>query len=91
VAPRSDDDPLDSLLRRIARQSAGLSIDDIAVVVGDALKSQKRDLVGHMQRMLTLERLKNSDPKHESRYRNLHARLVAVESAVRILKKDRSR
>jgi hypothetical protein len=80
---------LGDLLDRIGRRSAGLSIDDIAAVVGDALKSQKRDLIAHMQRMIQLERV-NSKP-NDTRARNLHARLTAAESAIRILQKDRSR
>jgi len=60
-------------------------------VVGDALKSQKRDLIAHMRRMLEMERMKNSAKSDDTRFRNLHARLTAAESAIRILQKDRSR
>jgi hypothetical protein len=89
VARRSDDDPLDSLLCRLGRQSAGLSIDDISTVVGDALRDQRRQILGHVRRMIELLEIKRSD---DTRFRrNLHARLVAVESAVRGLQKDRSR
>jgi hypothetical protein len=49
-------DPLDSVLRRISRQSAGLSIDDISAVVGGMMKGQKRDLIAHMQRMIEMGR-----------------------------------
>jgi hypothetical protein len=91
VARRSDDDPLDSVLRRIARQSAGLSIDDISTVVGDALRDQRKQILRHVRRMLTLERIMSSAPQNETRFRNLHARLVAAESAIRMLQKDRSR
>jgi hypothetical protein len=89
VARRSYDNPLDSLLRRIGRQSAGLSIDDISTVVGDALRDQRRQILGHVRRMIELSEINRSD---DTRFRrNLHARLVAVESAIRGLQKDRSR
>jgi hypothetical protein len=89
VARRNDEG---DLLDRIGRRSTSLTVDDVAAAVADALKIQKRDLLAHMQRMLALERAKNSTPQNESRFRNLHARLVAVESSIRqILQKDRSR
>src|SRR5262249_52701887 len=89
MARRSDDDPLDSVLRRTGRHSAGLSIDDIAVVVGDALKNQRQQILGHVRRMIELPEMKRSD---DTRFRrNLHARLTRVESAIRFLQKDRSR
>lgn len=85
---RQDDD-LDDLLNRVGRCSAGLSVDDVAAVVNDVLRKQKRDLLAHMQRMLALERAKNSAPQNEIRFRKLHARLVAVESSIRqILQRD---
>ena len=91
MARRSDDDPLDSVLRRIGRHSANLSIDDISVVVGDALKNQRQQILGHVRRMIQLERVNNSAKPDDTRVRNLHARLTAAESAIRFLQKDRSR
>jgi hypothetical protein len=89
MARRSDDDPLDSVLRRTGRHSVGLSIDDISVVVGDCLKSQRQQILGHVRRMIELSEMKRSD---DARFRrNLHARLTRVESAIRFLQKDRSR
>jgi hypothetical protein len=85
------DDDLGDLLDRIGRRSAGLRIDDVAAAVGDALKSQKRDLIAHMRRMLEMERVRNSTKSEDTRFRNLHARLTAAESAIRFLQKDRSR
>ena len=86
---RRSDDPLDSVLRRTGRHSAGLSIDDIAVVVGDALKNQRQQILGHVRRMIELSEMKRSDDTRLRR--NLHARLTRVESAIRFLQKDRSR
>jgi hypothetical protein len=85
------DDDLGDLLDRIGRRNAGLTVDDVAAVVADVLKSHKRELIRHMQRMLTLERVKNSAPQNQTRFDNLHARLTAAESAIRILQKDRFR
>jgi hypothetical protein len=89
VARRNDD--LGDLLDRIGRRSAGLSIDDVAAAVGDALKSQKRDLIAHMQRMLAMERMNNSIKSEDTRFRNLHRRMTVAEAAIRGLQRDRSR
>jgi hypothetical protein len=85
------DDDLGDLLDRVGRRNAGLRIDDVAAAVGDALKSQKRDLIAHMRRMLEMERVRNSTELQNTRFRNLNARLMAAESAIRFLQKDRSR
>src|SRR5262245_37086721 len=86
---RRSDDPLDSVLRRTGRHSAGLSIDDISVVFGDALKNQRQQILGHVRRMIELSEMKRSD---DTRFRrNLHARLTAVESEIRSLKNGGSR
>ena len=90
MARRSDDDPLDSV-RRIGRHSANLSIDDVSIVVGDCLKNQRQQILGHVRRMIQLERMNNSAKPDDTRVRNLHARLTKVESAIRFLQKDRSR
>jgi microcystin degradation protein MlrC len=82
---RRDDDLLD----RIGRRSTGLTIDDVGAAVGDVLKRQKRDLIATMRRMIQLERVNNS--AKPDRVRNLHARLTAVESEIRSLKKGGSR
>jgi hypothetical protein len=60
MARRSNDN-LDSVLRRTGRHSAGLSIDDISVVVGDALKNQRQQILGHVRRMIELSEMKRSD------------------------------
>jgi hypothetical protein len=88
MARRSDNDPLDSVLRRIARQRVGLSIDDISVVVGDALANQRRQILGHVERMIEVSEMKRSD---DIRARNLHQRLTAAESVLRRLQQERSR
>ena len=76
-----------NLLDRVGRSTTRLTVDDIGAVIGDALKNQRQQILRHVRRMLEMERMRNSD----TRFRNLHARLTAAESAIRILQKDRSR
>jgi len=82
MARRSDEDDILSLL---GRKRTGLSIDDIAASVAGALKEQKRDLIQHVKRMLEVAKL--HDTKSDDRTHNLHARLTAVESELRQLKR----
>jgi hypothetical protein len=89
VARRNDD--LDDLLTRLGRRNAGLSIDDVAAAVGDALKSQKRQIIQHVGRMIEVERIKSSTAQGDARVKNLHQRLVQVESELRLLRKGSSR
>ena len=87
MARRNDD--LGDLLDRIGRRSTGLTIDDVAAAVGDCLKNQRQQILGHVRRMIELSEVKQSD---DTRFRrNLHARLTRVEAAIRFLQKDRSR
>jgi len=89
MARRNDD--LGDLLDRIGRRSSGLSIDDVGAVIGDALKNQRQQILGHVRRMIQLASMNNSAKPDDTRARNLHARLTRVESAIRFLQKDRSR
>ena len=84
--PNPADDPLASLL---LGKSTNLSLDDIATVVADAMKSQRREILGHVRRLLQLERVK--DQPIATKQHNLHNRLVVIESAVRRLEKERPR
>jgi hypothetical protein len=89
MARRSDFE--NSLLDRVGRSATRLTVDDIAVVIGDALKNQRQQILGHVRRMIQLESMNNSAKPDDTRVRNLHARLTRVESAIRFLQKDRSR
>ena len=86
---RSDHSPLEnSWLDRAGRLSAGLTIDDVAAAVGDALKSQRKDIIGHVRRMIEVSHIKSSlSSQAETRLHNLHKRLTEVESELRRLKK----
>jgi hypothetical protein len=78
-----------NLLDRVGRSSVNLTLDDIADVVGDALKSQRKDIIGHVRRMIEVRELKSSPSSQaaETRFHNLHKRLTEVEHEVRMLKK----
>jgi hypothetical protein len=80
-----------SLLDRVGRSTTSLTVDDIAAVIGDALKNQRQQILGHVRRMIQLESMNNSAKPDDTRVRNLHARLTAVESEIRSLKKGGSR
>jgi hypothetical protein len=69
--------------------STGLSIEDVSVVVGDALKNQRQQILGHVRRMIEMSQMKRSEDG--LRARNLHARLTAAEFAIRIMQKERTR
>jgi hypothetical protein len=88
VSRRSDYSPLESnLLDRVGRRTTGLSLNDIADVVGDALKSQRKDILSHVGRMFRLQEVQAAPAHGEERFKSLHRRLVQVESEIRSLKK----
>lgn len=92
MSRRSDNSPLESnLLDRVGRTRTSLSIDDIAAVVGDALKGQRKDILSHVGRMFRLQEVKATPAQGDARLKNLHQRLVQVESELRSLKKGGSR
>jgi hypothetical protein len=78
-----------SLLDRVGRSSVSLTLDDLASVVGDALKSQRKQIIGHVRRMIEVRELRSysSSQAAETRFHNLHKRLTEVESELRMLKK----
>ncbi len=89
----SDYDQIESsVLNRIAGQNVSISINDIAAVIGDALKTQRREIIEHVGRMFKLAELKSSaghDPD-DTRMRNLHRRVTQLESEMRRLTRSRS-
>jgi hypothetical protein len=89
--PRKSDSPFEGkLLDRVGRRTTSLSINDIADVVGDALKSQRQDILSHVGRMFRLQEVKAAPAQGDARLKNLHRRLVQVESELRLLKKGGS-
>ena len=79
-------DPIESsVLERMARRTVNLSVDDIAVVVGDALKTQRREILKHVNRLFQLAEIRSSAQKDDVRFRNLHRRLTQIESELRLL------
>jgi len=77
-----------SLLDRVGRSRTSLTVDDIGDVVGDALKSQRKQIIGHVRRMIEVSEMKSHPSSQaETRFHNLHKRLTEVESELRRLKK----
>jgi hypothetical protein len=74
-------------LDHVGRRTTSLSINDIADVVGDALKSQRKDILSHVGRMFRLQEVQAAAAQGEERFKSLHRRLVQVESEIRSLKR----
>ena len=72
---------------RVSHTPAALTGDDIAAVVADLLRAQRRDLVQHLERRLKLVEFQKS--AEDRRDHNLHARITQLESEVRQLKKSK--
>jgi hypothetical protein len=81
----------DSLLDRVGRSTTRLTVDDIAAVIGDALKDQRKRILAHVGRLFRLQELNAASSQSHERFKNLHVRLTAVESEIRSLKKGGSR
>jgi hypothetical protein len=86
LAQRIDADA-GALGRAAARISASsLSLDDISIVVADAIKSSEHRVLEHVGRVVTLMNVKQGDAMHEkARVDRIHARLTMVESVLRRL------
>jgi hypothetical protein len=80
-----------SLLDRVGRSTTGLTVDDIAAVIGDALKDQRKNILAHVGRLFRLQELNAASSQSDERFKNLHRRLAQVESEIRSLKKGGSR
>jgi hypothetical protein len=46
-----------SLLDRVGRSTTSLTVDDIAAVIGDALKDQRKNILAHVGRLFRLQEL----------------------------------
>jgi hypothetical protein len=78
-------------LAAAARTSASfLSISDVAEAIADELKNQRREILKHVNRMFQHAAMKSSTAHYDLRLRNLHKRLVQVESEMRRLTRSRS-
>ena len=72
--------------RAAARMSAAdLSLNDLAEVVADAIKSSERRVLEHVGRMFKLIDVKFGDQHEKARISNIHRRLIQVESELRRL------
>ena len=62
-----------------------LSLNDLAEVVADAIKSSERRVLEHVGRMFKLIDVKFGDQHEKTRISNIHRRLIQVESELRRL------
>jgi hypothetical protein len=69
--------------------AANLTIDDLAQVVAEVIKSERADLVRHMHRLFQLT--KAAGHGEDVRAENLHRRLTHLESVVRRMQKGGTR
>jgi hypothetical protein len=82
-----------SILTRAAAQTsvADISVTALAEVIADALNTQKREILEHVQRLFALAKTKASAGADDERHRlydhALHKRLTLLESEVRQLRK----
>jgi hypothetical protein len=77
-------------LAAAARTSASfLSISDVAEAIADELKNQRREILKHVNRMFQHAAMKSSTAHDDLRVRNLHKRLVQLESEMRRLTRSR--
>jgi len=89
MARRSDFE--NSLLDRVGRSATRLTVDDIGGVLGDALRDQRKHILAHVVRLFRLQELNAASSQSDERFKNLHRRLVQVESELRSLKKGGTR
>lgn len=68
---------------------ADLSVDDLAAVVGDVIKNQRREILKHVQRMLTLAEVKQRDPHEKMRLDRIARRVTQIEAELRMIRKSR--
>jgi hypothetical protein len=72
------------LVRKAGSQSiSNLSIDDLAEVIADAVKSSERRVVEHLGRVVRLINMKADARDETARLKNFHHRLCAIESELR--------
>ena len=77
-------------LSRAQRTSvAELSLADLAAATGDAIRSQRREILEHVQRMLTLVELRLRDPHEKTRLDRIARRVTQIEHELRSAHKNR--
>jgi len=77
-------------LRRAQRTSvADLSLADLAAATGDAIKSQRREILEHVHRMLTLVEVRLRDPHERTRLDRIARRFTQIESGRGRIRKSR--
>jgi hypothetical protein len=81
-----DDDDIARITRRVSAKS--LSIHDVAQVCGSIIRKERKEILEHVNRLFRLAEIKShKSVDGETRPKNLNARLLMLESAVRQLSK----
>jgi hypothetical protein len=80
-----------NLLDQVGRSVTRLTVDDVADIVGDALRGQRKQILAHVGRLVRLQEVKAAAAPSDERFKNLHRRLLQVESEIRRLKKGGAR
>ena len=68
---------------------AELSLADLAAATGDVIKEQRREILGHVQRMLTLIEVRLRDPHEKNRLDRIARRVTQIEAELRMARKNR--
>ena len=77
-------------LSRAQRTSvSGLSLADLAAATGDVIKEQRREILEHVQRLLTLVEVRLSDPREKMRLDRIARRVTQIEAELRMGRKNR--
>ena len=58
-------------------------------MIGDVIKNQRREILKHVQRMLTLAEVKQRDPHEKNRLDRIARRVTQIESELRMVRKNR--
>jgi hypothetical protein len=58
-------------------------------VVGDVIKNQRREILKHVQRLLTLVEVRLRDPHEKDRLDRIARRVTQIESELRMVRKNR--
>jgi hypothetical protein len=80
---------LEELGLRTKVQGSDLSVNSVASAVTAALADQKKEILEHVGRLITLIRLQRD--KADDRVRTLQRRIFVLESEVRLLRKKAPR
>ena len=77
-------------LSRAQRTSvADVSLADLAAATADAIKGQRREILEHVQRLLTLVEVRLRDPHEKTRLDRIARRVTQIETELLMPRKNR--